>query len=175
MAVKPWATRYCHGIRSIPRSVLEIPNISLARVSASSGVIVSSLGRSWPVLASSGQFGIYETERAGASVLFSKKNSLWGKGLRAFERVFVAGVMVWPFLVLARRWLPSLAPRLALHGLHAGTRLSRSSLPPATCGTRWSASVAAFVWHQWQVGLSASSCLRLRLYVGSFVVCSLGI
>jgi hypothetical protein len=44
------------------------------------------------------------------------------------------------------------APRLLLHVLHEGTRLSVLSSPPASCSIRWSACVA-MPPHQWQGGL----------------------
>ena len=39
-----------------------------------------------------------------------------------------------------------------------------SSLPPASCSSRWSASVAGRFLHQWQTGFSRSSSVRARRY-----------
>jgi hypothetical protein len=61
-------------------------------------------------------------------------------------------------------------PRLALHGLHEGTMLSRSALPSGflSHSIRWSASVA-MPPHQWHAGLPARSWALAALYAGSDV------
>lgn len=54
-------------------------------------------------------------------------------------------------------------PRRALHGLQAGTRLVMSFVPPASLSSKWSASVARAIPHQWHGGSSAKSLALLRL------------
>jgi hypothetical protein len=50
--------------------------------------------------------------------------------------------------------------------LHAGTRFSIASVPPASKGMRWSASVAGTRLHQWHMGPPSRTCLRLRVNSG---------
>jgi len=69
------------------------------------------------------------------------------------------------FLAVIRAWSLAcrvLLPRLLLHVLQAGTRLSRSCEPPFVTATRWSASVAGFP-HQVQGGFPASTRVRFFL------------
>jgi len=47
--------------------------------------------------------------------------------------------------------------------LQAGTKLVMSLLPPASLSSRWSASVARAIPHQWHAGSSANSLVLLRL------------
>jgi hypothetical protein len=51
------------------------------------------------------------------------------------------------------------APLVALHFLHAGTRLLGLSSPPLSCSMRWSHSVAGAL-HQWHRAPGVSICWR---------------
>jgi len=54
-------------------------------------------------------------------------------------------------------------PRRALHGLQAGTKLDIELSPPASDSSKWSASEARAIPHQWHTGSSANSLALLRL------------
>ena len=59
-----------------------------------------------------------------------------------------------------------MAPRLALHVGHEGTRLLSESSPPASCSSRWSAwnVLSQGLAHQWQSGCPSRSAALLALY-----------
>ena len=90
--------------------------------------------------------------RSGFACVCKKTGSANPCGVRVLARCFCC----------AYCW-----PRLALHGLHAGTKLEMSFVPPASLGSRWSASVAWFTPHQWHTALPLSSTFK-RLCLNSF-------
>ena len=153
-AVKPSKQCSCHGISGSPNTLSANSPISVARDWLPTCVVVSSLGWYRPVRAGSGWFPKNIGIRAcgGFACVCKKTGSANPCGVRVLARCFCC----------AYCW-----PRHALHGLQAGTRLLMSLVPPLSVGSRWSASVAWFMPHQWHTALPLSSTLS-RLCLNSF-------